>query len=81
MFKMTSSSSSSGFSQPLVPLFNVDDHDHWNIMMKTLFRFNGLCEVVEKGLSKEEAKVEANKQKDAHALVLIQQAVQRSLFS
>ncbi|XP_039115785.1 uncharacterized protein LOC120251274 [Dioscorea cayenensis subsp. rotundata] len=56
-------------------------YDHWSIMMKTLFRFNGLWEVVEKGFSKEEAKLTENQQKDAHALFLIQQAVHRSLFS
>ncbi|XP_039137235.1 uncharacterized protein LOC120274764 [Dioscorea cayenensis subsp. rotundata] len=81
---MASSSSSSGYSglsHPLVPQFSGEDYDHWSIMMKTLFRCNSLWEVVEKGFSEEEAKVEGNRQKDAHALFLIQQGVQRSLFS
>lgn len=50
-------------------------------MKKTLFHFNGLWEVVEKEFFEEEAKVAENKQKDAHALFLIQQGVQHSLFS
>lgn len=50
-------------------------------MMKTLFRFNGLWEVVEKSFTEEEGKIAKNKQNDAHALLLIQQAVHRSLFS
>lgn len=78
---MSSSGGSSSFSQPAVPQFNGEDYEYWNITMKTLFRFNGLWEVVEKGFSEEETNIEENKQKDAHALLLIQQGVQRSLFS
>lgn len=78
---MTSRSGSSNFSQPSVPLFNGEDYDYWNIMMKTLFRFNGLWEVVEKGFTEEEARVAENKQNDAHALFLIQQPMHRSMFS
>lgn len=76
--RMSSSStttSSSTFAQPSVPQFNGEDYDHWSIMMMTLFRFNGLSDVVEKGFSDDESKNLENKQKDAHALYLIQQAV------
>jgi len=78
---MSSSSFSSSFAQLSVPQFNEEDYDHWSIMMITLFRFNGLLEVVENGFSEEESKISENKQKDAHTLLLIQQAVHRSLFS
>lgn len=69
------------FSQISIPLFNGEDYDHWSIMMKTLFQFNGLWEVVEKGFSEEEAKLTENNQKDAHALFIIHQVVHRPLFS
>lgn len=50
-------------------------------MMKTLFHFNGLWEIVEKGFFLKETKLNENKQKDAHSLFLIQLAVHRFLFS
>lgn len=48
--------------------------------MNTLFRFNGLWEVVEIGFTEEEGKIVENKWRDAHALFLIQQGVHRPLF-
>lgn len=46
-------------------------------MMKTMFCFNGPWKVVDKGFSEEETepKLIENRQKDAHALFLIQQVV------
>lgn len=41
-------------SQTSVPIFDGEAYDHWNIMMKTLFRSNGLWEIVDKGFSEED---------------------------
>lgn len=80
---MASSSNSISISQPSFPIFDGEGYEHWSIMMTTMFRSQDLWELLEKGFSEqdEQSRVKENKKKDAKALYLIQQAVQRTLFS
>uniref|UniRef100_A0A3Q7GIG9 DUF4219 domain-containing protein n=1 Tax=Solanum lycopersicum TaxID=4081 RepID=A0A3Q7GIG9_SOLLC len=71
----------SSSSQPLMPIFSGETYKFLSIKMKTLFKSQGVWELVEEGFvdlagSEEEAeKLKEIKKKDAKALSLIQQAV------
>ena len=80
---MASSSNSSGVTQPLIPIFTVESYEFWSIRMKTILKSQNLWDLVESWFADpdEGDRLWNNKQKDAKALVFIQQAVYDSIFS
>ncbi|XP_039130821.1 uncharacterized protein LOC120267191 [Dioscorea cayenensis subsp. rotundata] len=64
-------------SQPSVPVFNGQEYGRWNLRMNTVFRSQELWDLVENGWTetKDEAMERENRNRDAKALSLIQQAV------
>ncbi|XP_070018813.1 uncharacterized protein [Nicotiana sylvestris] len=77
----------SSSSQPLIPIFTGEKYEFWSIKMKTLFKSQGVWELVEVGFvdqassNKEVKKLKEIKKKDAKALCFIQQAVHDTIFS
>ncbi|XP_015060545.1 uncharacterized protein LOC107006531 [Solanum pennellii] len=77
----------SSSSQPLMPIFTGEKYEFWSIKIKTLFKSQGVWELVEEGFvdlagSDEEAeKLKEIKKKDAKSFSLIQQAVHDTIFS
>ncbi|KAJ4754257.1 polyprotein [Rhynchospora pubera] len=62
---------------PSIPLFKGENYEFWQIKMTTLFKSQGLWDLVDKG-----AGTDAESQKkDAKALFFLQQAVHESIFS
>ncbi|XP_049399671.1 uncharacterized protein LOC125863677 [Solanum stenotomum] len=80
---MASSSNSSTVVQPLIPVFTGESYEFWSIRMKTILKSQNLWDLVESGFEDpdEGDRLQNNKQKDAKALVFIQQAVHDSVFS
>ncbi|KAH0779714.1 hypothetical protein KY290_006141 [Solanum tuberosum] len=80
---MASSSNSSTVVQPLIPVFTGESYEFWSIRMKTILKSQNLWDLVESGFEDpdEGDRLRNNKQKDAKALVFIQQAVHDSVFS
>nr|GMD14998.1 polyadenylate-binding protein 8-like [Ipomoea batatas] len=67
-----------------IPLFNGIGYDIWSSMMKSLFLSQDLWDMVEGGYIEEEQTVEVLREvrkKDAMALLFIQQAIDKSVFS
>ncbi|XP_049936006.1 retrovirus-related Pol polyprotein from transposon TNT 1-94 [Nymphaea colorata] len=78
-------------SQSLVPIFNGENYEFWNIKMKTYFISQDLWELVENGYAETEVSKAAGKsiekidvkefrKKDAKALSVLQQAVSETVF-
>ncbi|KAH0714879.1 hypothetical protein KY284_007784 [Solanum tuberosum] len=80
---MASSNSALSVAQPLIPVFKGKSYKFWSIRMKTILKSQDLWDLVECGFADpdEGNKLRSNKQKDAKALVFIQQAVHDSVFS
>ncbi|KAF3651721.1 putative chaperonin 60 subunit beta 4, chloroplastic-like [Capsicum annuum] len=80
---MASSSNSSGVTQPLIPIFTGESYEFWSIRRRTILKSQNLWDLVEIGFADpdEGDRLRNNKQKDAKALVFIQQAVYDSIFS
>jgi len=70
-----------------MPIFTGEKYEFWSIKMKTLFKSQGVWDLVEAGFveqsdsDKETKKLKEIKKKDAKALFLIQQAVHDTIFS
>ncbi|XP_009777772.1 uncharacterized protein [Nicotiana sylvestris] len=77
----------SSSSQSLIPIFTGEKYEFWSIKMKTLFKSQGVWELVEEGFvdqassNEEVEKLKKIKKKDAKALCFIQQAVHDTIFS
>nr|XP_043616109.1 uncharacterized protein LOC122588027 [Erigeron canadensis] len=67
-----------------IPVFKGDGYDYWSIRMQTILKSRDLWELVVSGVDEketDEGRVKNMKKRDAHAMALIQQAVNDSLFS
>ncbi|KAG8650692.1 hypothetical protein MANES_07G062460v8 [Manihot esculenta] len=72
------------YTQPLIPIFNGEKYEFWSIKMKTLFKFQDVWELVEKGVvdpATDEVRLKEIKKKDNKALFSIQQAIHETMFS
>ncbi|KAH0711345.1 hypothetical protein KY289_007304 [Solanum tuberosum] len=80
---MASSNSALSVAQPLIPVFKGESYEFWSIRMKTILKSQDLWDLVECGFADHDEgnKLRSNKQKDAKALVFIQQVVHDSVFS
>ncbi|XP_047258492.1 uncharacterized protein LOC124890741, partial [Capsicum annuum] len=73
--------------QPLMPIFNGEKYEFWSIKMKTLYKSQGVWELVEAGFvdqasfDEEADKLKGIKRNDAKALFLIQQVVHDTIFA
>ncbi|KAJ4817458.1 polyprotein [Rhynchospora pubera] len=65
-------------TQSSVPLFKGENFEFWSIKMATLFKSQGLWDLVDKGTTATDAETQ---KKDAKALFFLQQAVHESIFS
>ncbi|KAK5794801.1 hypothetical protein PVK06_036048 [Gossypium arboreum] len=81
---------SAGFSsfQPLIPIFNGEKYQWWNIKVNALLRSQELWDLVEYEFAdvfepdeEEEKRLKETKKNDAKALFIIQQAIHDSIFS
>ncbi|XP_016556910.1 uncharacterized protein LOC107856406 [Capsicum annuum] len=74
-------------SQPLMSIFTGEKYEFWSIKMKTLFKSQGVWELVQvdfvdqAGSDEEAEKLKGIKKNDAKALLLIQQAVHDTIFA
>jgi len=80
------------YTQTLIPIFDGEAYDFWSIKMKTLFISHDLWDVIEDGIKEatqeEQSKWSATEQKeykqliqrDAKALLHLQQAVSNTIF-
>ncbi|KAH7655628.1 P-loop containing nucleoside triphosphate hydrolase protein [Dioscorea alata] len=75
-------SSSSNTSNANVPYFNGEDYNLWSLMMITMFRSRELWNIVEKCFNEErdENRINESLKKDAKALYLIQQALDKKVL-
>ena len=85
--------SSTSLTQPQIPQFNGKNYEYWSIKMKTLFCSQELWDLVENGFTEppnqaaynvlsqaQKDLLKENKKKDAKALLLLQQAMEESIF-
>nr|GMD46270.1 Ankyrin repeat-containing protein [Ipomoea batatas] len=73
-----------GFLLSRIPVFNGSRYEIWSSMMKTLFVSQDLWDMVDGGYIEEELTVEVLREvrkRDATALLFIQQAIDKSVFS
>ncbi|XP_028547947.1 uncharacterized protein LOC110116351, partial [Dendrobium catenatum] len=77
-------------SSPSYPIFTGENYDYWSVKMMMLFRSLNLWEIVEDGISTEVVstsngssnltQIRVDKQKDAKALFILQQAESDTIF-
>jgi Reverse transcriptase (RNA-dependent DNA polymerase)/gag-polypeptide of LTR copia-type/Integrase core domain/GAG-pre-integrase domain/Domain of unknown function (DUF4219)/Zinc knuckle len=70
----------SSSNQLSVPSFNGDNYDFWKIKMTTVFKSQGLWDIVESGTPNPNPNPDETNKRDAKALMLIQQAMDDSIF-
>ncbi|KAG0491724.1 hypothetical protein HPP92_005122 [Vanilla planifolia] len=76
-----SAANTSSMSLPAIPVFKGKNYEFWSIKMKTLFKSQGLWDLVEKGVPDLDTNPHDTQKKDAKALYIIQQAVHEIIFS
>lgn len=69
-------------SQSSMLIFKGQDYGRWSLRMKTVFQSPEVWELVEKGVveTKDEAVDRENRKRDAKALSIIQQAVEKPIL-
>ncbi|XP_019163776.1 PREDICTED: uncharacterized protein LOC109160086 isoform X7 [Ipomoea nil] len=73
-----------GFLLSRIPVFHGSEYEIWSSMMKSLFVSQDLWDMVDRGYIEEELTVEVLREvrkRDATALLFIQQAIGKSVFS
>jgi gag-polypeptide of LTR copia-type len=68
-------------SNPSIPLFMEENYELWSIKMVTLFKSQGLWDLVNNGVSDSDPNQQENEREDARALFYIQLAVNDTIFS
>jgi hypothetical protein len=70
----------SSSNQPNIPQFSGENYDFWKIKMKTLIKSQGLWNLIEVGTPNPNPNPAETDKMDAKVLMLIQQAVDDSIF-
>jgi hypothetical protein len=68
-------------SNPSIPLFKGENYELWSIKMMTLFKSQGLWDLVNNGVSDSDPNQQENEKEDARMLFYIQLAVHDTIFS
>jgi gag-polypeptide of LTR copia-type len=68
-------------SNPSIPLFKGENYEFWSIKMVTLFKSQGLWNLVNNGVPDPDPNQQENEKEDARALFYIQLAVHDTIFS
>ena len=78
------------YVQPQIPLLTGKNYDTWEIKMKTLFRSQGLTDIVEKGFEEpddefdlndqQRRELQKNREKDGKAMMFIQIGMEELIF-
>jgi gag-polypeptide of LTR copia-type len=68
-------------SNPSIPLFKGENYELWSIKMVTLFKSQGLWDLVNNGIPDPDPNQQENEKEDARALFYIQLAVHDTIFS
>jgi hypothetical protein len=68
-------------SNPSIPLFKGENYELWSIKMVTLFKSQGLWDLVNNGVPDPDPNQQENEREDARALFYIQIAVHDTIFS
>jgi gag-polypeptide of LTR copia-type len=68
-------------SNPSIPLFKGENYELWSIKMVTLFKSQGLWDLVNNSVSDSDPNQQENEKEDARALFYIQLAVYDTIFS
>jgi hypothetical protein len=68
-------------SNPSIPLFKGENYELWSIKMVTLFKSQGLWDLVNNGVPDSDPNRQENEWEDARALFYIQLAVHDTIFS
>ena len=86
----STSTATFNYAQNIVPIFTGESYDFWSTQMKTLFISQDLWDLIEEGYEQPDdlstlaaAKLKEykqNKQRDARALLFIQQGVSKTIF-
>ena len=86
----STSTATFNYAQNIVPIFTGESYDFWSTQMKTLFISQDLWDLIKEGYEQPEdlstlaaAKLKEykqNKQRDARALLFIQQGVSKTIF-
>jgi transposase InsO family protein len=70
----------SNSNQLSVPVFNGDNYEFWKIKMTTVFKSQGLWDLVDTGFPNPNPNAEETNKRDAKALMLIQQGLDDAIF-
>jgi hypothetical protein len=68
-------------SNPSIPLFKRENYEFWSIKMVTLFKSQGLWDLVNNGVPDPDPNQQENEKEDARVLFYIQLAVHDTIFS
>jgi gag-polypeptide of LTR copia-type len=68
-------------SNPSIPLFKGENYELWSIKMVTLFKSQGLWDLVNNGVPDSDPNQQENEREDARALFYIQLVVHDAIFS